>query len=140
MNCFTMVVDESISTGLNLYYMQTIKDKKVKEVVLSYKQEMFNALLNEKELSQGFMEKLREYDEAFQGSKDMKLLITPKTLFTDMTSVLLSHSGVSFNTNADYDVVIKYQLEINVKGKVHVYDIDSNWSYTKYESERQMYI
>ena len=140
MNCFTMVVDEAISTGLNVFYTQIIKDTKVKEVVVTYKQELFNLLLNEKELSQGFKEKLREYDEAFQRSKDIKLLITPKTLFKDMTSALLSHSGVSFNTNAEYDVVIKYQLEINVKGKVHVYDIDNNWSYAQYESEKQMHI
>ena len=136
MNCFTMIIDDASTNNLNLIFNEAIKDTKRFEMRIVYNEALYNEkILNEVSLNEKFKEKLSEYNNSFKQSKEMKIIISQKSSFKDISSLLLSNTGISFTSDAKYDVVIDFSIDIKLKDKTETINIDGNWKYKELEKE-----
>ena len=100
MNCFTMIIDDASTNNLNLIFNEAIKDTKRFEMRISYNESLYNEkILNDASLNEKFKEKLSEYNNAFKQSKEMKIIISQKSSFKDVSTLLLSNTGISFTSD-----------------------------------------
>ena len=131
MNCFTMIINETQSNyNLNAYYNQSLKNVKKYDLRVIYSDESYiEKIENNKSIDDIiFKEKLIEYNEALKGMKEVKFLLSEGSCFDDMSSVLLSHSNVTFVANENFDVTLLYFLNLKNKGNTEKFEINENWT------------
>ena len=134
MNCFTMIVDDSQGTNynLNIYYNQTMRNVKKFDLRVIYSDESYNEKIeNNAEIEKddkSFKEKLVEYNIALKSIKEVKFLLSEKSVFDDMSSILLSNTNVPFVANENYDVLVMYYLKLKISGgNQEKFPINENW-------------
>ena len=116
MNCFTMLIEEGSTNNLYLLYNQISKDTKKFEIRVFYTEEIF--LQSDLDaIDDSMKSKLNEYNNAFLQNKEIRILITSKTTFGDIMSILLSNTGVSFSTNQPFEVILVFRIEVPNKNK-----------------------